>query len=113
MPSMRALAGARVAHDAHHLPRFHRKAHVIQHEPAAIAKRDVLEADLPAHLLERQRILGFDHARDAIQNVEQALRGGRSSLRHREYAAHALHARVEATDVRDERREHADRDAMV
>ena len=102
-----------MAHDADHLAGRHLEADVVEHQPAAVAERHAIELDLAAHVADRDRILGIEHARHAVEDLEQALRGRRRALGGGEHAAHALDPRVEAADVRDERGEHADGDLVV
>ena len=98
--------------DADHLAGRHGEADVVENQAAAVAERHAVELDFAAHLFDGDRILRLDDAGHTVEDFEEALGRGRRALGGGQHAAHAFHAGVEATDVRDERRQNTDRDLV-
>ena len=118
----RALARTAVTDQPDHLARLDHQVEVADDGAAAIAKTD------PAHLdpalqgrrlawrrrsADRDRVRRLGHVAHMVQDVEDALGAGSCFLRDRDDAAHRIEPRVEAPDVGDESRQHADRDVVV
>ncbi|KAF1061315.1 MAG: hypothetical protein GAK39_05778 [Variovorax sp.] len=109
----RALARAAVAHQADHLAGLDAQVEVVDDGARAVAEAQPAHRDRALHPLHLHRVRGFGHVAHVVEDVEDALGAGRGLLRHRDDAAHRVHAGVEAADVGDEGGQHAHRDAAT
>ena len=110
----RALARTRVADETDHLAGADVEVDVAQHGAVAVAEADLAHLDVAGEgLRQRHRVGRLGDAGDMVEDVEDALGAGGGLLRHRDDAAHRVEPRVEAADVGDEGREHADGDRAL
>ena len=106
----RALARAAGADQADHLAGPDRQVEAADHRAVAVAEADAGQLDRALQRADRHRLRRLGHARDAVEDLEDALGAGRRPLRRRDHAAHRLEPGVEAADVGEEGGQDADGD---
>ena len=86
-------------------PGCDRQVDILDHLAIAVAEADAAQLDFAADAAGVHGMRRLGHAGHPIQNLEDALRAGRGSLRHREHPAHRLQPGVEPHDVQVEAEE--------
>ena len=106
------FAGAAGADESDHFPGVDFDVQVAQDGARAVAEVDVAQFDIAAQAACRDWGLGLWHLRHAIENSEYAMGAGSGAFSGLEHAAHGIQSGIEAADVSDEGREHADGDGV-
>ena len=103
---------AAVSHQTNHLAWLDVQIQMFDDCTIAIAKTGICQSDAPFHFGQDNRVDRFRHARNMVQDFENSLGTGSCFLRARNNAAHAVEARIKATDVSQKCRQYAHRDLI-
>nr|GEU28367.1 hypothetical protein [Tanacetum cinerariifolium] len=109
----RRFAGTGVTDQAHHFAGLDVEVDAAVDGAVTVPEAHFAQRDIAFHFRQLDRVDRVGHGRYMVENVEDALGGRCRFLRDRDDAAHGIEAAVETARIRNERRQHTDRDIAL